>query len=65
MSLIKLIDKISSIIDKNKTLWIFYHFDVIHVNPLQPNVSFLYDLKRSENQKFLDVFRDFRNETFT
>ena len=30
-------------------------------DPLQPNVPFLYPLKTSENQRFSDVFRGYRN----
>ena len=34
-----------------------------NIKPFQANVSFLYPLKTSENQRFLVVFRGYRNGT--
>ena len=34
------------------------------VNSFHVNVPFLYPLKTSENQRFSDVFREYRNEAF-
>ena len=34
-----------------------------NINPFHANVPFLYSLKMSENQRFSDVFRGYRNET--
>ena len=36
---------------------------VWYLNPYSPNVTFLYPLKTSENQRFSDVFRGYRNVT--
>ena len=33
------------------------------VNPYSPNVTFLYPMKTSENGRFSDVFRGYRNVT--
>ena len=33
------------------------------VNPYSPNVTFLYPLKTSENRRFSDIFRGYRNVT--
>ena len=33
------------------------------INPFHANVSFLYSLKTSENQRFSDIFRGCRNGT--
>ena len=38
-------------------------FKVIRFNPYFPNVTFLYPLKTSENPRFSDVFRGYRNVT--
>ena len=32
-------------------------------NPFQPDVPFLYPLKTSENKRFSDIFRGYRNRT--
>ena len=41
------------------------HFqqDIQHFAPFHANVPFLYPLKTSENQRFFDVFRGYRNGT--
>ena len=43
-----------------------YHmeFDTKSINPLEANVPFLYPLKTSENQRFSDVFRGYRNVAY-
>ena len=33
------------------------------IDGFKPNVPFLYPLKTSENQKFSDVFRGYKNKT--
>ena len=37
---------------------------LIFINPVKPNVSFPYPMKTLESQRFSDVFRLYRNETF-
>ena len=34
-----------------------------HINPFHANVPFLYPLKTSENQRFSEVLREYRNGT--
>ena len=48
------------------TNWFLYSqfIYLVIINPFQLNVAFQYLLKTSENQRFYDFFRVYRNETF-
>ena len=37
--------------------------EVNFLRPYEANISFLYPLKTSENQRFSDAFREYKNET--
>ena len=40
-----------------------FRFSKANINPYSPNMSFLFPLKTLENQRFSDVFREYRNVT--
>ena len=48
---------------KYKQHWKIKQIFLSHFNPYSPNVTFLYPLKMSENRRFSDVFRVYRNVT--
>ena len=39
------------------------HYSSVSINPFWPNVPFLYPVKISENQRFSNIFRGYRNGT--
>ena len=47
---------------KNKSAPILNHKNLKIFHPFQGNVPFLYPLKTSKNQRFSDVFREYRNK---
>ena len=44
--------------------WIYFFIrELLKINPFQSSVTFLYPMKTSENQRFSNVFRGYRNVT--